>query len=557
MNLKHIASTIAASMLLAIMPVVPANAEYTFPTVQDFLGDVMTVAVSGTDASSAINAVNSDISVSGEQVLYKGSAIGYWSDAVDTTLYADSAKTEPLIEKSGSGYKVDPDILDLLLTDVNDNISTTYTPTTDDWTNIVGKYDITLGDVTIPANQWLKADSFYDVTGSGNGMGKDAIQWNLSTISGITVDNVGIQYGDNSMHAFAWLIDDTGELYVQNGIIGLSAGLSGPASAWVAYSDTLTSNSTPSAFSVNGTTATPGSTVPYIRCGVINSTTASNTTWYDPTEDTTNTHLAAILYVTDAAVNTYGKASSFKSSSDTSATSLHKLSDPAVVNTCKIEDAKAYGVAYMLGSQIGATNTATLHTKHAAMVGSYSCSKTVTGNKILSGRLSKLSLLDPSDYVVVTDSDWSVNGTTSLDAYIATQTLTEAGMPASMDGSVEIEERCFKVVVPSSLPMSADLAGNVLTATNATISNKSNADVKITDLSITPVNDSGWTLVEGEPSTVRGSNEFSFETSLSTGDVITQGDELGFTYRAKMSPADIGVTQADIVTITVTLDWTE
>lgn len=136
-----------------------------------------------------------------------------------------------------------------------------------------------------------------------------------------------------------------------------------------------------------------------------------------------------------------------------------------------------------------------------------------------------------------------------------TQTLTTPGSSASVEGGVEVEERSFKVIVPAFLPMAADTEGNVATATNASIINQSSAPVKITGVSVAANAESGWTLVDTEPSKERGAKEFSFATSLKEGTVINQNDELKFTYNAKMSPIEDGVTTVNIVTVGVTLDW--
>lgn len=142
-------------------------------------------------------------------------------------------------------------------------------------------------------------------------------------------------------------------------------------------------------------------------------------------------------------------------------------------------------------------------------------------------------------------------------ANTTTQTITTPGSSASVEGGVEIEERNFKVIVPAFLPMTADADGNVTTATNASIINQSSAPVQITGVNINENEASGWKLVDSEPSKERGANEFTFATSLKTGTVINQNDELKFTYTAKMSPVEEGVTAVNIVTVGITLDWEE
>lgn len=169
----------------------------------------------------------------------------------------------------------------------------------------------------------------------------------------------------------------------------------------------------------------------------------------------------------------------------------------------------------------------------------------------------KVYAINKADYILISESGWLINGTTELVQFVPTQEVTDAGSDISMTGAVEVRERNFSVTVPSVLPMVADTDGNVTTATNATITNNSNAPVKIKELSVLPVNGSGWTLVDGNPSTVRGAKEFSFDTSLTQGTVIDSNSDLNFTYEAKMSPIEDNVNAIDIVTVTITLDWEE
>lgn len=169
----------------------------------------------------------------------------------------------------------------------------------------------------------------------------------------------------------------------------------------------------------------------------------------------------------------------------------------------------------------------------------------------------KVYAINMADYILVTEDGWLVNGDTPLVQFVPTQEVTTSGSDISMTGAVEVIERNFNVIVPAVLPMVADTDGNVTTATNATIINKSNGPVKVTSLNIASNANSGWRLVADTPSTERGANEFTFDTSLMMGDVIPSNSELDFTYRAKMSPIEDNVNAIDIVTVTITLDWEE
>lgn len=169
----------------------------------------------------------------------------------------------------------------------------------------------------------------------------------------------------------------------------------------------------------------------------------------------------------------------------------------------------------------------------------------------------KVYAINMADYILITEDGWLVNGDTELGQFVPTQEVTTSGSDVSMTGAVEVIERNFNVIVPAVLPMVADTDGNVTTATNATIINKSNGPVKVTSLNIASNTNSGWRLVADTPSTERGANEFTFDTSLMMGDVIPSNSELDFTYRAKMSPIEDNVNAIDIVTVTITLDWEE
>lgn len=102
-----------------------------------------------------------------------------------------------------------------------------------------------------------------------------------------------------------------------------------------------------------------------------------------------------------------------------------------------------------------------------------------------------------------------------------------------------------------------DSAGVITTATNATVTNKSNASVRMTDITVTAKDGSGWTIVEGTPSTVRDSMEFSFTTSLVKDTVLAKDEVLPFSYNAELSPLTVGTDSLDLATVSVTVDWAD
>lgn len=553
MNMKRIVSSVLTATILSTTIVIPSYAEESFSTAKDFLSDVIDVSTSEVESQTLVTAketILNNISVSGDEVFYDGMSIGYWYSDDSSKLFTDTTKTSTVISPDTEGYIVAPSLLHDMLYDLNELLEDNYVPSTTDWSKIIGKYDVTLGDITIPADQWLKADSFYDVTSDAT---TSAIQWNLTKSIGINADNVGMAYGSNSVHAFAWLIDDAGELYIQDGLIGIAT-TSDASSPWVSYSELTTASGEPYAFIASGSKSTPSSSIPYIQCGIINATSANSAETYGPTSDSTNTRLAAIFFTTDATATKYGKTFSYIYP-NSSSTLLRKLSDPSVTNACEIGNAKAYGMVYMLGSQIGATNSATLHQKHLAMFDSYSTSKLVRGNQKLTRRLSALTSLLPTDTITVKSTGWTINGHDDIDVYISDQSLDNAGDTADIAAVADIDALKFHVVVPTSLPIYIDDANVTYVADNADVTNKSGAAVKITDVDIVPKQDSGWTMVDGTPTKNIEGHEFNFTTTIEKDKVLDVDEVYPFQYSAKLSPTAESSNSLELASVLVTVDW--
>lgn len=550
MKFRKIISTVSAISLATTnlaLSQSSAFAETTFSSPSDFITDVVNVSlidIESTTKSTAISNMKSNISISGDEVFYDGTSIGYWYSDNSSTLYANSSRTTTLIEASGSGYNVDPTLLGTILTDVNADLIENYTPTTGDWSKIIGKYDVTLGSITIPADQWIKTEASADGTDPLN----DGKSINISALSGIDQSHKGsTAYNDYNLYIFAWLVDDTGELYLQNQIIKTER-ISGGSNYWTGACDTMQAAVTSIGNtnkvignSFNSISAPYADKIPLIKAGVMQKGNGLYTRVY--TTDFTHSSVYA-----------YGGATN---ATETNA-ELYKVDSPSVKNTCTLENAKSYGIVYFTGAQAAQiTTAATFSSEHDNMFTSNSCSKQVVGNKTLTKRILKLGALAADDVLNVSATGWIVNGTTNIDKYLASQYIVTAGDTASIDVTAEIEPLSFKVVVPTTLPIYVGTDGTVTTATNATVENQSNASVKISDLEIIADSESGWTLVDNTPSSERDANEFTFTTSLAVDTQLLTNEVLPFTYNAELSPITAGTESFNLATVLLTVDWAD
>lgn len=553
MKIKRIlgaALAVTCFVTATAVPTVQGYAE-SFATPNALISDMLDRATTGINSASlptALAAAKALITTDGDKVLYDGVEIGYWYSGDSTSLYADDTQSAVLIEKSGEDYTVDPDLLKTILTDVNEEISEVYEPTTGDWSKIIGKYDITLGDVTIPAEQWLTLEASDDPLTLTNAI-------DISSITGLQGESYSyLGHGNKeSLSFFAWLVDQSGNLYIQNGM-SLADNFN---SKWWFGVDTITKEITSK---VKQFTALPGASSssssssiqqPKLKLQLIKST--------DPDY---KGYLHTELFATDLTnekVAVDWSTAPLTTAENLEPEKLHSIENPAII--CEdISTAKIYGVTYVYNiSQLGLTSqsNAAYHAKHLTMFNSNSASKTVIGNATLTKRLSKVANLNPTDTITLTASNWLVNNTTDIDTYIATQEMLNAGDTADINAVAELEPLCFNVVVPTTLPIYVAADGTVTTATNATVENKSNAAVKITGISTVAKPESGWTLVAENPSDTRDANEFTFRTSLAVDDVLARAEVKPFTYNVELSPMTAGTDNLDLATVSVTVDWAD
>ena len=523
---KKRALALTAVLALGLIPTLPSYAVTTYASPADLIEDVVEVALTGVTSPTkgdALTEMKGKITLTGDEVFYDGTSIGYWYTEDSSTIYTTEAQADTVVVSDGSnGWEVEPLIFEDILSDVNEDLIENIVPTTTNWNDIIGKYDVTLGNITIPADQWVDVKT---------GIADDPNAENIITIDVTRVTDT------NGLIIVPYLRSNEGGLYLAEHFLALHA----VNDKWDMTYTTLTNDPNTLDCNTSGNVKMGGTAVastPYIRVGL--------RTWGSHGEGVKTRVFATNINNTEW----YYWDNQFS----TLPIDFWKIDNPTIKGDRNFGQT---GVLYFYEEE--APYMAGLGYKEVfnSFFTTQSSSKKVVGNTTLTKRLAKLSNLAASDTIVFTASGWTVNGLEDLDSYISTSILTEAGQSATMDGAVEIEELNFKVVVPSTLPMVADSEGNVQVASNASIDNKSNAKVKITGLEIEANSESGWTMVDSNPSKTRGDNEFSFGTSLSIGDEIAKGDALEFTYNADLSPAEQGVDSVDLVTLTITLDWAE
>ena len=470
-----LAASIAATTMISTSIVVSA---VTFTSADDFIADVIETALAGVESSTkdtAIATAKSKITISGDAVSYDGAPIGYWYSDSDTTLWADTGRTTELFKKTTAGYETDPTTLKLIMSDVNEDLVDTYTPSTTDWSKIIGRYDVKLGDITIPANQWIKCD----IASNDKPITTNEVV-NISALSGIDRNTIGSgQYSSKNIYILSYMIDSNGKLYLQNGIAQLFTF----AGSW--HATWINANGTSLGYSWrDGKTETTHGNAscsykPLIKVGLTSS----------------GTDLKAKIYATNTSHSDCDSLFPYESTEGDSfkitTVQLLNVNDGGDINSSSVADAKSVGVIYFTGTQGNITDSISCKNAVPKMYTSNSASRTVTGSALLTKRLAKITSLAPTDYLEVGSAGWLVNGTDNFDTYLGVQSLTMAGDTVDIDAVAEVEALNFNVVVPTTLPIYVASDGTITAATNATAENKSNAAVRITDIVISEKLESG------------------------------------------------------------------
>lgn len=538
MKLKRIiASALAGVMLAASLAAQPIGAVNTFDSPASLIAALATQSLAGITSSTmdtALSTLASDVTLSENTVLYKGNVLGYWFADASDKMYADAERTTAVIEETANGFNVSPTTLRTILADVNNNLKEVSQFTDEeitDWSSLIGKYDIRLGSTTIPASQWIDLTPSADPYADGN---------TVNAFKPIGYDNIGAATDSKHLTVMGWAIDTEGNLYLSDEIRRVQYGVESGGGKSAVYYCSVDSTTT----QIGGLgqwayfdSANP-TDYPYLAVGLRNTATA----------------LYSELYVTNSA----------KLATKTAYTKVNLLIDPnlrkaneaSVVYSGDTTALKRQGAVIISGTQLPSASDTAYHKAHLAMFGGQQATYTEVGNSLLSRRLDKLSSMAASDSLAVSADGWTVNGSTPIEEYLASSEFTgDPAEGASMGSYAEFEPLSFKVVVPTNLPVYVSALGEVSTASNATIFNKSNAAIKINTVAVEASSTTNWTLVDENPSDVRGANEFTFTTSLTPGTSIAHDEALPFTYSAKLSPVARDTNIADLAVVKVTFDW--
>lgn len=537
MNIKKIVSSVVSATLLATSFTLPSYAEESFSTVQEFLTDVISLSTSEVESQSldaAIEAAINKVTTVGDEVFYDGTSIGYWYSDSSSTLWTSESKEATAITTDTNGYTVNPSILYDILYDVNDKLEDNYVPTTTDWSKIIGKYDITLGGITIPASQWVEIEAVSNPIDENKTI-------NLSALTGVCGSNLSTYMGANTVYAMAWLVSSSGELYLQEQILGAWKD-GNPANFWAGREDTLTASMYRNTANPNTYTYPSGNQYA-VRYDALDLLKAGLTNH--------GTGLYVNFYITDTINSTIYRIQS----ADTNY-SLRSIKDTVTVYKEDISSAKKYGVVYFTGSQLTSEAISSFHNVHLKMFEEYSSSKLIKGNQKLTRRLSALATLLPTDTVTVTATNWTINGhDNSIDNYITDQELNNAGDTADISAVADIDALKFHVIVPTSLPIYVDDSNITYVANNADIINKSGAAVELTEVNIVANAESGWTMVDGSPTKEMEGHEFNFSTTIEQNKVLDVSEVYPFQYMANLSPTTEASSSLELATVMVTVDW--
>lgn len=534
--MKHrIFSAVLSTALLLSTSLTPitASAETVYASAEELLNDVIEMACKNIDSSTkdtAIDSVISKITVVDDEVFYDSESIGYWYSESSNVLYTDSSKTDMQIEEVSDTFAVDASLLSKLLTDVNNELTEVYTPTSTDWSKIIGKYDVALGNVTIPADNWVdfsdKSDDYFI---------------NISRITGITISGPEDTSKKDWVVAFSWLVDENNELYISSGIEAIGKGYSVGNHNIVKHSHEF------------GKTEVANNTYPFINNGGASYLTYP---WITLDAVTTTTAIDATFSASNNASLTDTKTMKVDNEAFNA---LYRVNDPSISYTGTIDDATNWGIAYYI-SEMGSDPSlpsdivSSMIESHNNFWTTFETSKTIVGNSLLTKRISKLNSLNSTDLLTISYTGWDVNGL-DIDTFLNTQSTIMAGGTVDVDATAEVEGLNFKATLPTALPIYISRSGSVTTATNAEIKNESNSAIAITNLEINAKPGSDWTLVNTTPSQEKDAKEFSFTTSLNINDTINVNDSLPFTYEAAFSPEIYNLTELNVATVSITLDW--
>lgn len=539
MNIKKIVSSMLTATVLVTTIVMPSYAEDSFSTAKEFLSDVLDVSTAEVESQTLTTAketIMNSINISGDEVFYDGVSIGYWYSDEPSKLYADAGKTSTVIAPDTGGYTISPSLLYDMLYDLNELLEDNYVPSTADWSKIIGKYDVTLGDVTIPANQWIPLEP------DGDPLKNNKVV-DISSLTGTSVYQP--TYCDGNEHQIiisAYAIDKNGKLYISN---GASSHQYDDGRGWIWARGYWLLDSSPN-MAVMRVNVNAGNNSVQIESGV-------NKIKAGISIETEN-RLYLQYYTTDLTnANAYHVIPGSDARSDFS--TLYDISNASIKNTTPISDMVQTGIFYFTCRQAGVSSDSNIKYTRTKFFDKQSSSRKTIGNQVLRRRLGALNSLLPTDTVTLTADGWTVNGLQSIDTYISDQSLSNAGDTADIPAVADIDALQFNVILPTSLPVYVDASNVTYVADNADVVNKSGAAVKITDVEIVPKQDSGWTMVDGTPSRELEGHEFNFATTIEKDKVLAVSEVYPFQYSAKLSPTAEASNSLELASVLVTVDW--
>lgn len=537
---------IAASMAVSVMPTTVFAEETPVSSPAELIIDMVEMAATDIESSTlqtAYDTVEGLVTVNSDQVYYDGISIGYWYADAPTNIYKDAERTSTALTLTDGAYIVDPVLLSNIMNDFNNQLVESYVPATADWSKIIGKYDVTLGSVELPADMWVDLTPCED-----------------PTLETERLVNIGQMFDThmNEANKFtavqAYIVGDDGMLYMGDSV----SGLYNFSTSGIGYRDA----------SIWGTTATGNAYIQDDEQGKGFVIRDSTQTWY---------HYAGLQLIDGVPtlrqyIGNLARSPIHDAPYAEPAATYYNITDPSKKWTPEVGIKRAGIIPYhertIIGQSVtppigrisylcnGTQNFLTANqAKLQAMWTSQSSSKVVNGNTQLTQRLSKLAQLELTDTISLTADGWSVNGTEDLDFYVGATSMNEAGSTTDIAALADVEAMVFNVVVPSTLPIYVDEYGKVSVADNAIVQNLSCASVIITEVKINESQSGDWTLVDANPSPNRDANEFTFTTTLREGIVLAKDEVLSFTYGAELSPVTSGAVALDLATVSVTVDW--
>ena len=536
---KIVSAGIATALTLTSLPTV-VFAEDEFLSVTELISATVEMAANNVQSdtySDSLTAVEAKVTTSGDEVFYDGNSIGFWFSDTPNIIYKDAEKTAVALktDTTTGGYTADPTLLCGIMTDFNNGLVSTYVPTTTDWSKIVGKYDITLGDITIPAENWLSIP-INDKSSTPSIVNSDDYAFALNFTQEAGLESLqeysGFVWAENACPVIPYIISTDGKLFVSD----LAMNLYANSTKWgVTALNTSGGSSAVMDFSTSTGYALLSAGYSDLYLSLCKE---SDTVQF-------------CMFLTNPNLTKYTFAKSL-----TMGTGYYNICSPIEKFDGDLTNVATSGVFYKKGL-LKARSSTEASEVFASFWNSQSSSKLTIGNTTLEQRLAKLISLAPTDTITVSETGWTVNGIDNLDTYIGKQSVIEPGTGTDVSAVADIEAACFDVVIPTNLPIYVDDHGQVTVADNASIKNKNSLAVRITDIYIKAKPDTGWTLVDSSPSQARDAKEFTFTTSLTTGTELDVDETLTFSYDAKISPTTEGYTSLDLATVTVVVDWAD